>query len=524
MAEDASDSFWGFVALIGLGLALWLAYDNMPISAYSIAAGLAALGLRRAEKRLDGEDAAPISFRRRLARGVASDGKRVAFWLFAGFAAIWLVQIVVNLFRSHTDPNQVLSAEVAVYEFGEGLTQLASVSTALICLAIALLLSILVSALWPVAALGALRKFLAAAIVAFAAITSFSFVAVAEASSRYDFATGPIRAAIVQDLAQLAQARRDGAAFQWMAAQFSPERREAQPAIREWQAYFNEVGARCEQENVEFRRVYRGRLREAIVDRLRENRGLTRSTTLEGAVGVPTHCRTEEIVRTLVERRASDAGGTAVAVRPWLPDFREYFGPPASAGDIPYPVPDNPTLNNRVRRLHDLQSLREAIGSALQRAGAARDAARTIAVDAIANLLPGNARGVAGVIVDAWKGALVEAMAGQSEARIATRLALLRSGARVTAGNAGMFAEPRSPLESPLPDRGGDRTIAAAVDREMRSLGRPTPAVAAAEAAAGHSPLVSGGIEPMRPPPDFTHHSFRPPRVPTPPRIRIPFR
>lgn len=520
MAEEASENFWGCVALIGLGLALWLAYDNLPISAYSIAAGLAALGLRRAEKVLDGEDPASISFRRRLARGVASDGRRIAFWLFAGFAAIWVVQIVINLFRSHTDPDQVLSAEVAVYEFGERLAQLASVSTALICLAIALLLSILVSALWPVAALGALRKFLAAAIVAFAAIASFSFVAVAEASSRYDFATGPIRAAIVQDLAQLAQARRDGAAFQWMAAQFSPERREAQPAIREWRAYFNEAEARCEQENVEFRRAYRGQLRQAMANAPPDD-GLAQVRRSGAPSEVPTYCRPDELVQNLVERRTLDARGAAVAARPWLADFGADLGPPAM-GELDTAVGDL-TLDARTRRLYDLQSLRATVGAALGRAGAARDAARTIAVDAIANLLPGNARGAAGVIVDAWKGVLVEALAGETGSRIAMRIALLRTRAPVSAGNAEMLAETHSPLGSPLAGREGPRTIEAAIDAELGSLDRPAPAVAAAEAVTRHIEPISphfGGTGIDRPAMPFH------PTVPrhSPPPIRIRFR
>lgn len=520
MADEVSENVLGCGGLIALGAAVWLTSENWPISAYAIATGLVVLGLRRIENALDGEDDASISFRRRLARGLASDSKRVAFWLFAGLAAIWLVQIVLNLFRSNVDPNQVLSAELAVYEFGDQMTELASVSTALIGLAIALLLSIMVSALWPVAALGAFRKFLSAAIVAFAAITSFSFVAVAEASSRYGFVIGPIRAAIVRDLGALAQARQDGAAFQWMAAQFSPDRAEAKPAIRAWQAYFNEAGARCERENVEFRRAYRGQLRQAIVNDLRNNRGSTRSA----APGVPTHCHSDQLVRDLVQQRIPAVRGAVTAARPWLSDFRANLGPPAVGGMLDPAVGDL-TLGARNRRLHDLQSLRTAIGSALQRAGAAREAARTIAVDAVTNLLPGSARGVAGVIVDAWKGALVDAMAGQSEARIATRVALLRTGGPGAAGNAELLAERHSPLESPLPERSGDHMIRAAIDREMASLGRPTPATAAAEAVAGHASAFPGGADPIgRSPGHFPTRSFPLPRPPTPRPIKIPVR
>jgi hypothetical protein len=501
--NSANSDVVGCVGLVVVGLILWLAYDNLPISAYAVAAGLATLFLWWAEKALAKDDRRPVSFPRRLRNGLVTDGKRVAFWLFIGFSLVLLIQVAVNLFRSHVDPYQVLSAELALYEFSEWMTRLASATVALVCFGIALLLSILMSTLWPIAALGTLRKVLSAGIVAFAAMTGFSLVAIGEAAGRYDFATGPIRAAIVEDLEALAQARRDGAAFQWLAAEFNQARPQAQPAIRAWEAYFGAAAAGCERDNLEFRRNYRVQLRQALARAPASEQDAVFVRAIGTARDVPTYCRTDEIVKQLAEMRASSLSeSAAVRIRPWLPDYVAHLGPPPPAGEgAGGEFLDNPVIESRGRRLADLEALRSSIGAALRREEAARDAARAVAVDAIAELLPGSARGAAGAIVDAWKGVLVEVLASETAARIGQRIAWLRRGGALPAESADRLAATHFPLDTPLAGRTEERSIEAAVGADLSHLDRPAPAAAAMEAASERvrpsSPRIGGaGVGP----------------------------
>jgi hypothetical protein len=451
----------GCVVLAGLGLIGWLAYKHLPVSLFSLGAGGAALGLNLLRAEL--ATPPPETIRGRIALALVSDTRMVGFLLFLGFTLVWLTQILFDLFGPTVEPDSAGTFELRLYDLARRIDALGSLT-----LLAALLLSMLVGAVWPLTATNRLRKILAGFAVALAAMSTFTFVTASHGSNRFDAESGPIRAAIVRNLETLMQERRLHAALQWLSAELSREEKEDPQTSQGWQDYFQAARLACWEEQAEFVDGYQSGAQSA--------RGATLSSydPYGPQLAVPqpnpeAHCDPADFLGDLARKRIRERGPASPSDARWIPDHAATMArmtvAPAEGGEAGSGL-----------GLGELLSLRDRTGRASGQAASARDAIRETAIEAVSVWVGPDLAGAAGKVVDAWTGALASVLAAESAPSVARRLRLLAN--RVTRFLApppavAALASGGFPLETASRAQARTGSIEEVVRRDRDALGLP---------------------------------------------------
>jgi len=374
MSEREPDLLSTLLMLPFTAFFFWLAYEGAPISLICLGAGLLALFLAAGAPKPD--DPPPRGFADALFVGLLRDGSHMALWFFVATAIVTVTQVLLNLFRARVSPDALKTVELAIYDVAQFFRNFLSLRNALICLGTALLLSLLLNAAWPVTALRRLRRGVAAGLALFGALTAFTFVTT-------EVAEGKIRAAIVRDLEKAAQARREHAALQWIAADLKREQASGPEAAEAWTDYFQTELSSC------------------------------RQGPLAGGVAGGSECDPTRL-SSVASYSIDPTRPTRVmlADAPWLPDFA------GSVRRSPTPPSDPPSAESRIRPsyeesgyaplalaepasgLGDLFRLRLRAERAKRESEGARDLVREVVVEGMAGLLGDDLRGVAGDFVD----------------------------------------------------------------------------------------------------------------------------
>lgn len=535
---------YGCLAVVAAAGGLWVVYTTAPISIYCVLAGGATFLLRwcvRQHPPAEADD----GFARRLGVGLLTDSAKVAFWLFVGFAVVWVLQIVISLFQAQIGPDDVDAAEQWLMDFSRQAKTAFSARVALALLSLALLLSLAVSALWPLIALGRLRRGLTALGVVIAAMTSFTFVTVDYGAAQHQAVAESIRAQISTNLARLAGSRREHAALQWIAAEMTRTAEDGADPRREWQSYFRAVSAACASDQAEYEIAYAEEILNATGTAsspfrrsLEQVFFIERTAELRPTAGDARYCNEQQYALSFFSQRlavanaprAGRARDVAAAemrdlARRWVPDFQRHLAEASEA--VPRNLEDEARpfhVTRRIEERRQLVALERTTRQAADYADRARASARQIVYDAVAELLPSGARGAAEVIVQAWTGAFVQALGHEGIVRIEQRVAALSERlkglfTRNEALRPLVSAEP--PLVLPAREGGSAANIASAVANDARAaahLAKRDPPIVAGAAAARRA--IEHGAVPGVPP----IHTPRP-HPPNPaPRPRIPGR
>lgn len=475
------------LVVIGLVLGLLVVAYGWPVSIYCLGAALITFLLHRVRARLGGREASgPLS--RRLLAGLVCDTRSAALMLTLGLAAVWLVQILLNLFADPANPDAIGAAELHLYGLAERVSEAGTAKYMLVGLFLAVFCSVLASSRWPLIALGQTRKVLSGAIAFLAAASSFSFVAPVALAENADAAIDAIRARIANDLDHLARTRSEQAALQWIAAEFTREATEHPETRRRWRAYFSEIQDECRDQQ---------------------------------------DCDMDQLLIQLARQRTSprtayDPYPSSAVRRPsaWLPEYRGSIvnGPPALVEPIGDFAPEPPSLHidERVRRSGDLIAMRRSAGEAVARAAAARDAIRGVVVEAVGDLLGPNYGRLADQVVDVWRNAVLDVLATEGEGRIARRLRALNFGVTnifaAPTELAGLSA-PGFPLESPHVALARGQSVEGLVQSDWDTMYARETSPAAREMVARQA------LEFERVHRRFGRGTYR-----APPRFRVPFR
>jgi hypothetical protein len=146
-------------------------------------------------------------------------------------AIVWVIQIALNLFQNRLNPNSVAAAQLTLYDGAQKLRDFLSPGIALSLLLTCLFLAMVVRGNWPLSALSLVRRVANNVLILVGSLTLFTFVTT-------EVAEGRIRAALAQDLRELAQLRRERATLQWIATAAARESRSGDEEVSAWRAQY----------------------------------------------------------------------------------------------------------------------------------------------------------------------------------------------------------------------------------------------------------------------------------------------
>lgn len=380
---------WGCLVAAGGAFicALILAFrGDTLVLRHILGAGVAMIVLYWVMMRVRRAWPTPATLKARIMVGLTGDLFSLALWSWLGMIAVLLVQFLLYISPAYLGPDQVASVQFRIYDFNRGLGRVVSLRNVSLALAAAALLAVLVRAWWPVIMLGKARKVLSNAIAFFGAIAGFTLVAVETADLNYDSAVRSTRIAIVRDLDRIAAARRDHAAFRWLAAELALERHENPNVEADWRHYFAARADECRRREDEG-----GGRCDPAAQILRGARA-----SVGGREGVP-----------------PPAPGNA-----WLWDFRDV---------LKLRIPDfhgvlteatYAILREDLGSRPLLEGLRARAATAAAEADEARGAVRDLVVEGITSLLGDSYGGIAGEVANVMRDAMASALATEADERI----------------------------------------------------------------------------------------------------------
>jgi hypothetical protein len=470
-----------FVVLGGVVLGGILIVAGLPVSLFCTAAGLIAYSLGKRAKSRSADDER-LSIWRRLGRGLVSDTSTAAWLVCFGLAAIWLIQIYLNLFGTGIDPAAVAGFELGVLEFADKVDEWTSPQIILLCLGCMIALSLATSALWPLIRFGHVRTVLSATTALLTAFSSFSFVTADTAAGWYDETARQIRANIAAELVNAARARREHAAYQWISARLADERIRSPQTYATWRRYFQTAARSCGAET---------QPRLASIDDSRPEQ--------------PSSCESPRLMATVARARINFEARslypyTDTGLGNWLPDYASVTRP---AHNAPFAVSEN------IHRADDLARLRARARQATASAQAARDVARGALVESVADLLSPELRGLAGDIVSVWRDSVLNVLSKETASRIGERLRFLTAPFRdlLSANGLVRMAADTYPIESAHVAAQRYGSVDAAITADTSPLRAPRPTYGMPDHLTDplrspnwDSPHLRGARPPVRPP------------------------
>jgi hypothetical protein len=352
----------GCLALVLLGLVLFLIGAGAPGSLYCLGA-LACWGVLAGTRKMTAKaDPAKSSLLLRIQTGLLGTAQFAAFWFAMGALCIWLMQLAINSGGVVLKPETAADLELWASDRADNLRGVVALGPTAFIVGAAILLSLLVDALWPLGLLAWLKKLVGRLIAFLAAFAAFSFVAVHTGAARYDDLSAPIRARIADGLDSIRQARQEQAALMWASALLEEQKSKEPDAARSWRDYLEQGERQCRTAQAYYAAGFRAAW------------GGTRHATF---------CPPDEyrsfLVRRMLDAPVEPAGSGELMA--WVGEL----------SDAARPAPDDSFSQERlyeivpaIRRLADLRALQTRVSARLGDAERARDLARGLFVKAAA--------------------------------------------------------------------------------------------------------------------------------------------
>jgi len=406
MAQEAENSWAGCLGVVLLVAIGWLLFSNSPISWYFCAA-LAAIALLTWLSKKTGEirDRHPTFLAKLLHNGIG-DGRQFCINLTIGFGLVFSIQVALNFFGGN--PNEIGTTEQRVWDALHHLKDVGTIGSVLGLAAAALLLSAILGTWLPLVLTGKLRKIVSTLAAILASGLMFSFVTADVAEKNAAAASAGIHAQLLSTFSAAAKARREAAAYQWVATVIAAMPRERSAAMG---AYLHEGLAKC--------RDFNQRMADASQSEDREN-----PIGILNRRFVPS-CDESKLARILMQRLLPVGSEEPSVTANWLPEFKDEIQPKQSEyGQDAFDLRE---------KFRSIELWRLLLAKAKQ-ASTDAEAGRATMRGALAKILTSQMNDsvllgeTGGLIVDTFRDAAIGLLGKEGEKTIQIRLKILAAG------------------------------------------------------------------------------------------------
>lgn len=404
-------------AAVVVGAIIFLVFVALgyPASLFSVGGLFLWLYLCRRPSREPLNTQSPRPMTSRFVRAVLDNIAELALYTAAGCGIVWLVGLCLTLMMP--DPYLYADWQMHYLQAFKHYHRATTGWRALLVVGLAVLLSIGLNALWPLAYVGRASKAFSRVGMMFSGIALFTFVGVDRLSAHATDLTYAIRAQIADNLAELIRYRQNRAAYSWLTASVVQQRQLSMqrpmrdplntPAVGvSW--YFEQAVAQCAAANQAYRQNF------SAIYVIRED-------------DVPAYCGDESLVR-LISREGivapKPAARDVAAPLTWLPEYRGILSIGWRSQDVRKDVSAaNLNIGFPTDDLVALEKLSESVGRDKERSYEAAVSAREALATALADLLPElTQEGIAGLLINTWREQIVAILVNESWAQIARRL------------------------------------------------------------------------------------------------------
>jgi hypothetical protein len=340
---------------------------------------------------------------RAIVSGIAGEFSAMLGWTSIGLILVCGIQLWLNG-HPGVSPTQFAALEAQAIDATARVRKVASTQNVLIALGGLIVLAVLFRSFKPVVAFGAARKTLSAFLAIAAVLTSFTFVTAAETGARHDRIVRTIVPRLQSQVAEVVEARKETASLRWVASELAQKPRSARAQLlNEIAALDRAAGRICAEEQAAFNQAVAAQMQPDMVIYGNADAQAQSYCNVSALVG--------QALRPAVRASylAADARVEA-GLDEWAPDITPEKGPLANAV-VHYDTPSEADISIR-----ELKALDADVQVALTEATEARRVVRGAVVDGIAELLGPEYKGVAGKVVDAIKGVVLETLALRAEA------------------------------------------------------------------------------------------------------------